>query len=220
MKRYFITSSGTEVGKTLLTCALIRGLQAKGKSVSAQKPVISGWNESENDSYAIIDALGLKRNSETLKTVTLYRFDAPLSPDMAARRENATIDFEKLVAFCRASPESDVHLIEGAGGVMVPLNDMHHTLDLIKRSSASVILVVGSYLGAISHALTAYKVLRAEAVDIAAIVISESEISAVGIDEMATTMKNFVRAPIFLIHRLAKNARLENEVPEILRIVE
>lgn len=220
MKRFFITSSGTGIGKTMLTTALIRGLRAQGKTIIAQKPVISGWDEADNDSYAILDALGLERNQGNLDAITRYRFDAPISPDIAARNENNPIDFEVLRLFCTPQESADIHIIEGAGGVMVPLNKNHLTIDLISAIQASAILVVGSYLGSISHTLTALSVLNSRNVKISGVVISASEQSAVLLGEMATTFKNFTAAPIFLIHRLPKDASLELRIPEILRMVE
>jgi dethiobiotin synthetase len=178
--RYFITSTGTGIGKTYVTTALIRLARSKNMSVSAFKPVISGFDKREiagTDTGEILAALGESPTDEAIARVSPWRFAAPLAPSIAARAEGALLDCEALFSFTiRALHEkSDVVLIEGVGGVMVPLTDQKTVLDWIVASASPVILVVGDYLGAISHTLTAVEVLRARAADIAAIVVSEGE---------------------------------------------
>jgi dethiobiotin synthetase len=130
-----------------------------------------------------------------LDATSPWRFAAPLSADLAAAREGRSIDFEKLVAFCRAPSAADVTLIEGIGGVMAPLDREHTVLDWIAALGAPTLLVVGSYLGTLSHSLTAAAVLRQRSVAIAGLVINESSEQPVPADETAGVLARFL-APL------------------------
>jgi dethiobiotin synthetase len=185
---YFITSTGTGIGKTYVTSALIRLARSRKLSVAAYKPVISGFDKSEiagSDTGEILAALGEALTDAAVARVSPWRFKAPLAPNMAARAEGSTLDCEALFSFTRRvlAGQSDLTLIEGVGGVMVPLDEERTVLDWIAAAGAPVVLVVGDYLGTISHTLTAIEVLRARGVEIAAVVVSESGGSSVGFEE-------------------------------------
>ena len=156
VKRLFVTGSGTGVGKTLVTAALAHQLSRAGKTVRAVKPVISGYTPAthrDSDTAVLLDSLGSDHSPEAIDRMSPFRFEAPLSPDMAAAREGRQLDFEALLHFCRdcaAGPE-DILLIEGVGGVMVPLTRDKTVLDWIEAIDAPCLLVAGSYLGTISH---------------------------------------------------------------------
>jgi dethiobiotin synthetase len=195
MSRLFITSSGTGIGKTLVTGLLIEALRARGQSVDALKPIISGWDDepiAETDTGILLSALSRPLDDANIADMSPWRFAQPLSPDMAARRENRSIDFAALVDFCRDRPTADVHLVEGVGGILVPLDDRHTVLDWLAALDCPAALVVGSYLGTISHTLTAAHVLRDAGVPIAAIIISESVEAPVPGAETAETLARFL----------------------------
>ncbi len=160
MRALFVTSSGTGVGKTFVMRALIGRLLGEGRRIEALKPVISGFDPvapSASDTGALLEALGEPASPEGVERVSPWRFAAPLSPDMAASREGRSIDFERLVGHCRQriAGDADVVLIEGIGGVMVPLDERHTVLDWIAALEVPALLVVGTYLGTLSHTLTA-----------------------------------------------------------------
>lgn len=196
MSALFITATGTEVGKTFVSCGLVRHLRAQGRRVSALKPVASGFDPAhpdESDSAALLAALGRAPAAETIVEISPWRFAAPLSPDMAARREGRAIDFSALVAFCaREIARADRVLIEGIGGLMVPLDDRHTVLDWIVALDVPIVLVAGSYLGSLSHTLTALDVLAARRREVAALVVSESVGSSVSLDETLDSLSRFV----------------------------
>lgn len=200
---YFITSTGTGVGKTYVTTALIRQARARNLRVAAYKPVISGFDKREiagSDTGAILAALGEAASKEAVARISPWRFAAPLAPSMAARVEGRTLDCEALFALSRTAlrKESDLTLIEGVGGVMVPLDGRRTVLDWIVAAGAPVVLVVGDYLGTISHTLTAIEVLRAKRADVAAIVVSEGGSAEIPFDD---TVAEFARwsAPVPVI---------------------
>jgi len=123
---------------------------------------------------------------------------------MAAAREGKAIDFTALLTFCR---EAGPVLVEGVGGAMVPLNDRETVLDWIAALKLPVILVAGTYLGTISHVLTAAQVLIAKGISVATIVLNESEVSPVPPAETATTIGRFLPPiPIHIITRNGGNA--------------
>jgi dethiobiotin synthetase len=202
MTTIFVTSSGTGIGKTFVTLRLIAELKALGKSVHALKPVASGFGAArpgDGDTGALLRALELEPTAANLDAVSPWRFAAPLSPDMAAVREGRTVPFDTLVAHCRAAARrGDVTLIEGIGGVMVPLDNEHTVLDWIAALEVPTLLVVGSYLGTLSHSLTAVAALRERGVTVAGLVVSESEDQPVPAAETAATLARFV-APVAVV---------------------
>jgi len=199
MTTLFVTSSGTGIGKTFVTLKLIAELKAAGRRVRALKPVASGFDAArpaDSDTGELLRALELEATAANLDAVSPWRFTAPLSPDMAAARERRTIPFDALVAHCRAAGRSgEVTLIEGIGGVMVPLDAEHTVLDWIAALEAPALLVVGSYLGTLSHSLTAIAALRTRGVTLAGVVVSESEEQPVPAAETAATLERFI-APV------------------------
>ena len=129
-----------------------------------------------------------------------WRFAAPLSPDMAARTEDRTIDYGSVLRFCRdalADPVPSI-LIEGVGGVCVPLNDTHTMLDLITALGLPAVLVAGSYLGTLSHTLTALAVLRARAIRCLVVVNQSPEPSPDLLQTAATIQRHGGAATICL----------------------
>jgi len=198
MAGLFVTSTGTGIGKTFVTAGLIRYLRAEGRNVAAFKPVISGFDPAQvdnSDTGILLSALGLSANEAQIERISPWRFAAPLSPDMAAARENRSVDFNALVNFSKSalSAANDATLIEGVGGIMVPLDRTHTVLDWMKELDLPLLLVVGSYLGSISHTLSAVAVLRQQGLKLAMIVVSESEGSTVSLDETAGTISRFAR---------------------------
>ncbi len=206
MTAYFITSTGTGLGKTYLTCGLIEAFRRRDVAVDAIKPVISGFEldaAADSDTGLILQALGLPIDEPRIKEISPWRFRAALSPDMAAMREGRNVPLDELVVFCRSAMEVDesVCLIEGAGGIMAPLGRAYTNIDLISALDARIVLVAGTYLGTISHTLTACEALSARGREPWAIVLSESEDSPVAAGETAQSIGRFVSAPIYLLPR-------------------
>ena len=196
MSAYFVTATGTDIGKTFVTAGLIRTLRAANRSVAALKPVVSGYDSSvveTSDPAVLLRALGKAVSADDIAAIAPWRFRAPLSPDLAAMREERTIDFGELVAFSRTHIENTagVLLIEGVGGIMVPLDTNRTVLDWMATLQLPVLLVVGGYLGTISHTLTALDVLGRRALTVAAIVVSESERNPVELNETVASIARF-----------------------------
>jgi len=202
----FVTATGTGVGKTLVTESLVRLCRAAGRPVDALKPVISGFapdSPAESDSGRLLAALGRPLDVPAISAISPWRFAAPLSPDMAAAREGRSIDFEALVSWCEAriAAASGLLLIEGVGGAMVPLDDRHTVRDWIQRLEIPALVIGGSYLGALSHALTTLEALRVACIPVSAMVISESEDAPVPAAETAASLARFTTTPIYTLPR-------------------
>lgn len=218
---FFITSSGTDIGKTLVTTTLCWQLRQRGLKVTALKPVITGFNftDMQSDTALILQSCGLTPTPELVRTISPWRYDAPISPNLAAARENTVVPFDEVVTFCRehAALKTDVLLVEGSGGVMAPLDDSHTMLDLMHQLAWPVIVVVGSYLGALSHTLTTIEVLRARHMAISALVISESAGSEVS---LADTVEGLIRLvpsdiPVVRLPRVRAQTEIWKHQPNI-----
>ena len=176
----FVAGAHTDVGKTHVACALIRAARARGWRVEAQKPVVSGFDPADwtaSDPGRLLAALDVAPTPEALDAISPWRFAAPFSPPMAARREGRSLDLDAIAGFCRAglsASRADLVVVEGVGGLMSPLTDTATGLDLMAALGLPAVLVGGGYLGAISHTLTALEAARARGVTIAAVVISET----------------------------------------------
>ena len=199
MTAVFITATGTDIGKTFVTAGLIRHIRGAGGAVAAIKPIVSGFDPGAwqgSDPAMLLAALGRPVALEEVERISPWRFKAPLSPHMAGRREGRLIVFQDVVEFCRRSMAGNrgVLLIEGVGGIMVPFDDRRTVLDLMSVLRIPAILVAGSYVGTISHTLSALEVMARRNLDIAAVVISESEGSAASLEETVATVERFADA--------------------------
>jgi dethiobiotin synthetase len=196
MTAIFVSATGTDVGKTFVTIGLIRHFLEAGRMVEAIKPIVSGFDPAAldaSDSGALLAALRCPVTIEEVERISPWRFAAPLSPDMAARREDRVIDFAAVTEFCRAAMAARRGhlLIEGIGGIMVPLDQSRTVLDLITQLRIPLLLMTGTYVGTISHTLTALQILTRRNLDVAAVIVSESQGSAASLDETVATITRF-----------------------------
>jgi dethiobiotin synthetase len=201
----FITATGTEVGKTQVVASLVRQFRQMGRSVEAVKPIVSGYDPAQaaaSDTGMLISAMALPFSPESIDRVSPWRFRAPLSPDLAAREEERTIDVDAVVAFCQnaISQRSDILLIEGVGGIMVPLDGHRTILDVMMALQLPVILVAGSYSGAISHTLTALDSLFRRDMNVLATIVSETAGSPLPLDDVVSSIARFT-APVIGVPR-------------------
>jgi len=209
MSAVFITATGTDIGKTFVTAGLIRHVGASGGAIGAIKPIVSGFDPQAwqtSDSAVLLAALGRPVALVEVEAISPWRFKAPLSPDLASRREGRGIVFQEVVEFCRKSIAANrgMLLIEGVGGVMVPLDDRRTVLDLMSVLRIPVVLVAGSYVGTISHTLTALEIMARRNLDLAAVVVSESRESAASLEDTVATIARFADAiDLIALPRLA-----------------
>ncbi|MGB6344910.1 MAG: dethiobiotin synthase [Xanthobacteraceae bacterium] len=206
MSAIFITGTGTDVGKTYVAASLIRHLRQMGRLVDAIKPVVSGYDPAQSaasDPGILLSALGLPVTESEIDRISPWRFRAALSPDLAAEREGRRIDVDTVVKYCQTAIDRrrDILLIEGAGGIMVPLDGERTILDVMMALQLPLILVAGSYLGTISHTLTALDALFRRGQRVLAIIVSETKDSPVPLDETVAAIARFAEPVIGLARR-------------------
>lgn len=149
MERIFVTGIGTGIGKTFVSAILAKALDA-----DYWKPVQAGFSEGTDSEWV---AKWLAGTSSVVHP-EVYKLAKPASPHIAAREEGITIDIQNI---CKQIPANNRNLlIEGAGGLLVPLNNSTFVADLIKAMGAKVILVSRNYLGSINHSLLTARVCR------------------------------------------------------------
>jgi dethiobiotin synthetase len=156
---YFITGIGTNVGKTIVSAILTEALQA-----DYWKPIQSGTIEGK-DSETIRDLIS---NSKTNIHPESYLLKQPLSPHFAAKIDDIKIDLDKILL-----PKTTQDLIiEGAGGIFVPINENHYVIDIAKKIECEIILVISNYLGCINHSLLSIDYLLRQHYKIKALVFN------------------------------------------------
>lgn len=154
--KIFVTGISTDVGKTIVSSILTEALQA-----DYWKPVQTG---DVSDSEAVLKYIS---NSKTKIHSNAYHFDLPASPHASAKVANSVIETAKI-----KEPETENHLvIEGAGGILVPLNDTDCIIDLIKPDY-KVIVVSRHYLGSINHTLLTIEALKSRNINVVGIIFS------------------------------------------------
>ena len=163
MLRLFVTGTDTGVGKTRIAAALCVAYAARRKRVAAMKPVASGCTQTSaglrnEDAEALLAAMTVRAAYDE---VNPYAFEPAIAPHIAASEAGCSIDFQLLDGcYERLCRQSDVIIVEGAGGWLAPLDATHTFADLAVRWKLDVILVVGLRLGCLNHAL-----LTAEAIE-------------------------------------------------------
>lgn len=160
-KRLFITGTDTGVGKTVLSAILTAGLRG-----FYWKPIQSGLDEI-TDTEWVIQKTGLPESHFFHET---YRLHLPLSPHVSALHDGIRIDLDSF--HVPEIIEPDHLIIEGAGGVMVPLNEKDLMTDLMKRIDAPVLLVSRSSLGTVNHTLLSLEQLRREGIEVMGVIIN------------------------------------------------
>ena len=153
--KYFITGTSTEVGKTIVSAIVVEALNA-----DYWKPIQAG----ELDNCDTKKVKGLVSNSVSKFHPNSYALQTPMSPHAAADIDGVEISLDKIIA-----PKTNNHLvIEGAGGLLVPLNNLQTILDII-QSNYKVIVVSRHYLGSINHTLLTIKLLQEKGLDVSII---------------------------------------------------
>ena len=170
----FVTGTDTGVGKSVVACALLRALVASGVNAVGMKPIAAGIDPAigVNDD---VRALALAGNVDaSLADRNPYAFAEPVAPHLAAAAAHATIDVGTIVpAYARLALRADAIVVEGAGGVLVPLDAQRDALDVAGALRLPVLLVVGMRLGCLNHALLSVLAIRARGLVLAGWVANE-----------------------------------------------
>lgn len=171
MKGAFITATGTGVGKTWLATALASLCVQRGKRVAAIKPIETGVDPDPLDALALARAC----NDESLATAEgLYRAKEPLAPYAIEKRGGPKVGSLRVMSkrVRELARDADYTIVEGAGGVLVPLDRNHTIADLAAQLDLQTVLVARNSLGVLSYTLTAVEALRKRNVSVRAIVLN------------------------------------------------
>ena len=176
MSVLLVTGTDTGVGKTWVSCGVLRAARAAGLRVAARKPAETGCDADATGKLVGADAVALHAAAgadEPLEAVCPIRLPDPLAPSFAARRAGVAIDVREVAASCRRrAREVDLLLVEGAGGLLVPLAGRYAFADLARELDARLLLVVGARLGAINHALLSLELAATRGLPVAGIVVN------------------------------------------------
>jgi dethiobiotin synthetase len=193
---YFLTGTDTEIGKTFITCALLRHAAERGLRAAGIKPVAAGTDaEGRNEDVENIRAAA----SVALPDATLnpYGFRAAVAPHIAAAEEGVLIDFARIAdAVASARKASDLLIVEGVGGFRVPLGPAGDSADLAVRLGLPVILVVGMRLGCINHALLSAEAIAARGLPFAGWVANRIDPAMSRFEENLETLEKLLPAPL------------------------
>ncbi|WP_313999804.1 dethiobiotin synthase [uncultured Paenibacillus sp.] len=173
----FVTGTDTGVGKTTVTAALTAALRAEGINAGVWKPVQSGVSPESglSDAARLLLGAGLADRPET---VAPFSFRAPLSPFLAASQEGVTLTMEALAAAGEPlNSRYDALLVEGAGGVAVPLTEEALVSDFIAFLGIPALIVARSGLGTINHTLLTIEMLRKRSIPIIGVVLNDSPVN-------------------------------------------
>ena len=206
---FFITGTDTDVGKTLVTGALLHAYARQGKKVIGMKPVAAGC-EAIPGGLRCDDVVQLRANSNVaapLNLVNPYSFAPPIAPHIAALQSGTEIDLDHIVSCFQVLRElADVVLVEGAGGLMVPLNATQDIADLAVMLDLPVILVVGMRLGCINHTLLTVQAIRQRNLQIAAWVANQIDPEMRVFDDNLQTLEARLNVPLLGVIPYQTNA--------------
>ena len=171
MSALFITGTDTGVGKTFVACALATALRERGRRVAVMKPVETGVEGEPADALALRAAAA---DPAPLGDICPYRLRAPLAPAVAARLEGVTIEVARLVALvARRRQDADVLLVEGAGGLLVPLDGQTTYAELAVRAGLPLLIVGANRLGTVNHCALTARVAAAAGLVVRGFVLSQ-----------------------------------------------
>ncbi|AKR42524.1 dethiobiotin synthase [Methylophilus sp. TWE2] len=167
-RHFFVTGTDTGVGKTTVTVRLMQQLVAQGLTVIGMKPVASGceWLEGRWQNEDVCQLTAASNVKAPPELINPYCFEPAIAPHIAAAQAGVAIDLNIIQeAYTQLTTLADVVIVEGAGGLLVPLNSSQTMADLIQALDIPALMVVGMRLGCINHALLTAQVLKQRGID-------------------------------------------------------
>ena len=197
---FFVTGTDTEVGKTLVSCALVHHLRRSHARVVGMKPVAAGTVDTadgpDNEDAIALRAAGSVPVPRRLANPSCLPL--PLSPHLAARAAGVAIDLDLLVdRYHQLAALADAVVVEGAGGFHVPLDDTRTGADLAERLALPVVLVVGLRLGCLNHALLTAEAVRARGLRLAGWVANRIDPAMSAADDNIAYLRERLGAPLW-----------------------
>ena len=197
---FFITGTDTGVGKTFVTAGIAAVLKERGVNVGVMKPVETGCAEKDRE-LEPQDALYLKNAagvSDELDLINPYRFKACLAPSIASKLEGKNIDLNRIKeCYDTLASKHSLMLVEGAGGLLTPINEAYTVADLIKLLNLPIIIIAASRLGTINHTLLTVRYAQSNGIEVKGIILNYPTLST---DEALSTnqaeIKRFANVPV------------------------
>ncbi len=216
----FVSGTDTGVGKTMVTVALIEALKREGLRVAGMKPVAAGLDEQgENEDVARI--LQAANFTAPLECISPYRFAPAIAPHLAAARAGVQIDLETIAAAYDALAErADWVVVEGAGGFLVPMDDVQGLDAIPVRLQLPVVLVVGLRLGCLNHALLTAEAIRARGLVLAGWVANSIDPAMAAFDENLETLRSRLAAPCLGVIPWLGNQDARSSASALLSVTE
>lgn len=190
-KGIFITATDTEVGKTYIACSIVRALVNQGISVGVMKPVAAG---SRDDARKLIKASGIKESIDRINPVYVKH---PLAPVVSARILKKKINLSRIwKSYSALSKKYEFMVVEGIGGLMVPITADYSVLNMIKAFSLPVVVVARPNLGTINHTILTVDRLKKAGAKILAVVLSGRK--CMGLAEMTNPgiLRELTKLPV------------------------
>jgi dethiobiotin synthetase len=213
----FITGTDTGVGKTVVAVALLEMLAASGRRVVGMKPVAAGIEPGQAENADVIALQCAGTVEAPLDERNPYAFRPPIAPHLAAREAGVTIDLDVIArAYEQLALRADAVVVEGAGGVRVPLSASHDMLDIAQCLTLPVLLVVGIRLGCLNHALLSADAIGARGLRLAGWVANRVDPGMPAADACVADLEARLAAP--LVADIAWNAspRFSTALADIL----
>jgi len=202
-KSYIVLAVGTDIGKTFL----VENLCKKNSKYNAIKPIITGFiNDNNSDSARILNALNIKINKSNLDKISPWRFKKAVSPNFVSN-----ISKNEIIDFCiknikNSKKNQQTLLIEGAGGLMTPINKNFTFLDLAQDLQLPILLVTSNYLGAISHTLCCLEAIKNKNLKISKIIVNEHQLMPIKTLKFIDCLNNFCNYEIVSMKAFIKNS--------------
>jgi len=220
---FFITSTGTNIGKTYCTIEIIKSLIKKKIEVNTFKPILSGFNSKkieQSDSYKILRTIKKNIDIKDIKSMTPWLFNNAIAPSLAAEKENKNLEYNQVLNWCLdkinyKNNKNSINIIEGAGGILVPIEKEKTILDLIIDLRIPVILVVGNYLGSVSHTLSVVKNIQFSKLNIINIIINQNNDFDLDIDDTKKLIDTSLINKI-IIRKMYKESNYESEEIQLI----
>lgn len=209
MSQNIMVGTSTDIGKTYVTCNIIKYHQNNNKDLEVIKPIITGFDPQDEkcDTVKILHCLNKEINDNNIESVSPFRLKTPISPISAAAIENRKIDYLDVLNFCQSKIKHSITgkknlIIETAGGVMTPICPGKTFLDLVQDLDIGVILVGACFLGGISSILTSYESLKSRNINNIKIVINNHlnhNDESLKITDFVAEVSSFVDCEVFLV---------------------
>jgi dethiobiotin synthetase len=196
---YFVTGTDTEVGKTLVSGALILKLREQGKKVIGFKPVVAGTYLGQNGEHINedIETLQIAANTPHTQSICPYVLDIPAAPHIIAKANDIDLNLNQLQqSFGNIQNKHDCVIVEGAGGFIVPLNDHENLADFAQNIALPIIVVVGMKLGCLNHALLTIEAIKSRKIKIAGWVANTLAQEMPLLNENILSLQDRIDAPL------------------------